>query len=134
MFTGCGTPPVPGIVESSPNLYTVTVQEKSSSNVDPKNRAVREAMDFAEGKGKVSIPISIHQHEYGTFTDWVRVEYQFKLVEKNDPQARRPTANDAEKKPDEYTELLKLDDLRKKGIITQAEFESEKRKLLAQPK
>jgi hypothetical protein len=29
-----------------------------------------------------------------------------------------------------YTELIKLDDLRKRGIITEAEFEAQKKKLL----
>ena len=31
---------------------------------------------------------------------------------------------------DLYTELMKLDDLRKKGILTEEEFEAEKKKLL----
>ncbi len=34
MFTGCETPPTPGITETSPNVYTVTVEEKSSSGGD----------------------------------------------------------------------------------------------------
>lgn len=38
-----------------------------------------------------------------------------------------------EKPPDTYTELNKLDDLRKRGLSSEAEFETEKRKLL-QPK
>ena len=32
--------------------------------------------------------------------------------------------------PDFYDKLLKLDDLRKRGILTDAEFEAEKKKLL----
>ena len=36
----------------------------------------------------------------------------------------------SEKTKDVYTELIKLDDLRKKGIITEAEFEEQKKKLL----
>lgn len=32
---------------------------------------------------------------------------------------------------DMYTELLKLEDLRKRGIITDAEFENQKKKLLS---
>ncbi len=60
--------------------------------------------------------------------------YQFKLVDKGDPRAKRTPADDAGKKQDVYAELTKLDDLRKKGILTQAEFDSEKKKLLAQPR
>jgi hypothetical protein len=32
---------------------------------------------------------------------------------------------------DRYDELIKLDDLRKKGIISEAEFETQKKKLLS---
>ena len=44
------------------------------------------------------------------------------------------TKDETDKKPDLYTELTKLDDLRKKGLITDAEFESEKQKLLSRAK
>jgi hypothetical protein len=37
----------------------------------------------------------------------------------------------SEKKNDVYAELIKLDDLRKRGILTDAEFEIQKKKLLA---
>jgi hypothetical protein len=40
------------------------------------------------------------------------------------------TNTQPEKTSDRYTELVKLDDLRKKGIISEAEFEAEKKKLL----
>ncbi|MCW0453237.1 hypothetical protein NB721_002323 [Xanthomonas sacchari] len=33
--------------------------------------------------------------------------------------------------PDLYAELLKLDDLRKKGLLTEAEFQAQKAKLLS---
>lgn len=39
--------------------------------------------------------------------------------------------DDTLSKPDLHTELMKLDDLRNKGILTDAEFETEKQKLLA---
>ena len=44
------------------------------------------------------------------------------------------TKNDPSKQPDMYTEIMKLDDLRKKGLITDAEFEQQKQKLLNQSK
>ncbi len=40
------------------------------------------------------------------------------------------SANESEKSEDIYTELMKLDDLRQKGILTDEEFEAQKRKLL----
>jgi hypothetical protein len=76
-------------------------------------------------------------------------EYQFRLVDANDPRAPggglipradmviennihpSPTPI-AAKSPEKdiYNELLKLDDLRKRGIITDAEFEDQKAKIL----
>jgi hypothetical protein len=48
---------------------------------------------------------------------------------------KMPTSSDSHVKvqpesKDIYIELLKLDDLRKKGILTEAEFEAQKSKLL----
>jgi hypothetical protein len=48
--------------------------------------------------------------------------------EKAEPEAKKEPAS-AEQK-DLYTELMKLDDLRKRGILTEEEFQAEKRKLL----
>jgi Short C-terminal domain len=45
------------------------------------------------------------------------------------PQAR--SASTPEAKPDLYNELIMLDDLRKRGILTDAEFQALKTKLLA---
>ena len=40
------------------------------------------------------------------------------------------TKDETERRPDLYTEIMKLDDLRKKGLISDAEFEAQKQKLL----
>lgn len=94
---------------------------------------------------------------------WASFEYQFRLVPRDSPEARdfagaacpdsvshstqvvkvtstvetvpaaAPEAPAADKPKDLYTELLKLDDLRKRGILTEEEFEAEKRKLLDPP-
>ena len=128
-FTGCETPG--GMVQLSPDKYRLTLQQRGNEEANGKEQAISQAMHFAEAKGKVAVPVSIEEHGYGLFADWVRVEYEFRVVDKNDPRANRPSANDAEKAPDVYDELAKIDALRKKGILTQAEFEAEKKRLLA---
>ena len=40
------------------------------------------------------------------------------------------TKDQTERPKDAYAELIKLDDLRKRGILTEAEFEAQKKKLL----
>ena len=82
---------------------------------------------------------------------WATFEYQFRVVDKDDPEARRtslaPVANtvikvegappqaappprEVDHVDDLYGKLTKLDDLRKRGLISDAEFETEKHKLL----
>jgi hypothetical protein len=117
-----------------------------------KSSAIQQANDFAESKGKIAIPIDMKSHPVGILGDWAAVEYQFRVVSENDPEAQRtslaPEADviiektskvsvdmkikdQSEKTKDVYTELLKFDDLRKKGIISEVEFEVQKKKLLS---
>jgi hypothetical protein len=112
-----------------------------------KAEVMTQANAFAEGKGKVAIPIAARETPAvpGRMPSF---EYQFRLVSKNDPRASggslEPRADvvierrddirvkDVSARPkDVYAELVKLDDLRKRGIISEAEFEAQKQKLLA---
>ena len=60
---------------------------------------------------------------------WLTLSFQVFNVQLMTPRVSSPRPFTA-KAPDVYTELLKLDDLRKRGIITEAEFEVQKKKLL----
>ncbi|MRG98969.1 hypothetical protein GIY21_01520 [Xanthomonas sontii] len=84
---------------------------------------------------------------------WPYVEYQFRLVPHGSNEAvglqpradmqievneRAPSpvttgtpTSAPSAPPDLYAELLKLDDLRKKGLLTEAEFQAQKAKLLS---
>lgn len=111
---------------------------------------INRANAFAESRGKVAIPL-VAKESPAYPGHMPNFEYQFRLLDKNDPRASgtalvpRPdavvdvhTQNSAPqdtgnaKSKDVYTELLKLDDLRKRGIITEAEFEAQKAKLLSE--
>lgn len=131
-FTGCASAK---IVQLSPDRYRATVQDFGGvfDLAEPrfKERAISQAMDYAESLGKVAIPLGIQEHAYGLFADWVRVEYEFRLVDKHDPQARRGSTNSADAQPETNDELLKLDGLRAKGILTPAEYERAKQRLQA---
>ena len=108
--------------------------------------------NFSEKQGKVAIPISSHFKPMGIGpAQWAEFEYQFRVVNKNDPEVQRtsltPKVNvviekkenstsdikiEEKTKPtkDFYSELVKLDDLLKKGIITDKEFDARKKKIL----
>jgi hypothetical protein len=144
-----------GIVQVSPDTYMLTREDHGGifafNRGKLKTDAIREANDFAEKQGKIAIPVSMREHPCGVLGDWPSVEYQFRVVDKNDPEARRTSLvprpdvviektekvsadvhvkEQSEKPSDLYTELIKLEDLRKKGIINDSEFEALKKKLL----
>jgi hypothetical protein len=144
-----------GVVQLSPDVYMITKEDHGGifafNRGKMKTEAIREANAFAESKGKVAIPISSKEKPVGVLGDWASFEYQFKVVAKDDPEAVRTslapradlviektekvsadirTKDTTQKSADLYTELTKLDDLKKKGILTEAEFEREKQKLL----
>lgn len=149
-LAGCANP---GIVKLSPDTYMLAKADRGGifGNASAlKAEVIQEANSFAEQMGKVAIPIAASEvglapGRFATF------EYQFRVVDKSDPEARRtslvPRANlvvektekivadiktkDQTIKPkDTYAELIKLDDLRKRGILNEEEFNVQKAKLL----
>lgn len=150
-MAGCAANP--GIVEMSPGTYILSREDKGGIFGNPSAMhaaVIEEANKFAASKGMVVIPITTH--ETGLYPGhFATFDYQFRLVAPDSPDAKstpmiqRPDvvveqterktvdvhANATAAAPDVYTELLKLDDLRKKGIITEAEFQAQKAKILA---
>ena len=147
----------PGIVKLSPDTYMLSRADRAGifgNTAKLKASVIKEANEFAESMGKVAIPLStnetpVYPGHFATF------EYQFRVVDKDDPEAKRThlvprpdvviekkekidadikTEKNITEKPDTYTELIKLDDLRKRGIITEAEFKAEKAKILNRSK
>lgn len=153
LLSGCLA--VRSVVKMSPDTYMVRVEDHAGifafNRGKLKSRAIQEANNFAASKNKIAIPVAMESHPVGVLGDWAAVEYQFRVVSEDDPEAKRtsltPRADmviektgdisvdirskdQSEKTKDVYTELIKLDDLRKKGIITEVEFETQKKKLI----
>ena len=152
IVAGCANP---GIVPLSPDTYMLSRTDKGGifGNASAmKADVIREANEFAASRGKVAIPISMHETPLIVGARFASVEYQFRVVDKNDPEARRvslvprpdvviektektsidvKTKDQTDRPKDVYAELLKLDDLRKRGILSEAEFEAQKTKLLS---
>ena len=138
MLLSCGL--VSNMVKMSPDTYMIRVEDHGGifafNRGQLKSRAIQEANDFAASEGrKIAISVYMESHPMGILGDWAAVEYQFRVVSKDDPEVKRtsltPRSSEVtEKTTDVYTELIKLDELRKKGIITEVEFETQKRKLL----
>ena len=150
MLFGCANP---SIVKLSPDTYMLSKEDHAGifgSMAKLKADVISEANAFAESQGKVAIPIAAKESPVGAFGKWASFEYQFRVVDKNDPEARRTPKPDltidktekvdveikskdlTAKDRDVYTELIKLDDLREKGILTEEEFQTLKKKVLSE--
>jgi len=148
-IAGCANP---GIVAMSQDTYVLSRADHAGvfgNTGAMKADVINEANQFAASKGKVAVPIAVHETPNAPM-HFATIEYQFRLVDADSPAARGGTLlpaaerieirSDARSKvdvqggqptkPDVYAELLKLDDLRKRGILTDAEFDAQKRKLL----
>ena len=151
VLAGCANP---NIVQVSPDTYMLSREDHAGifgSASALKAGVISDANAFAAAQGKLAIPISTHETPVGVMGKWAKFDYQFRVVDKNDPEARRTslvpradvviektekifvesrTKDESAKPKDVYAELIKLDDLRKKGILSEAEFETQKKKVL----
>lgn len=150
---GCATNP--GIVKLGSDSYTLYKEDHAGvfgNATSLRNEVINEANTFAVNQGKIALPIVAKSHHTtGRPADWETFEYQFRLIDKNDSTTIRThlisgsdvVADDngkvvgdfeirsqSEKSADVYGELTKLDELRKKGIISETEFETQKKKIL----
>ena len=101
--------------------------------------ATKAAEEFCAKDGKVMKLVSTDDKRgmYGV-GGFAYATVTFKALDPADAGLAKPDAphaNAAQPAPSSlYTELLNLDDLRKRGILTQEEFDSEKKKVLARSK
>ncbi len=152
---GCATPD-PSMI--SPGVYIISRTSAAGSIManmaQLKSDTIQAANKFAESKGKVAVAVSLREER--PIPGFPLVEYQFRLVEPGsipDSAVTLQRAPDAiiqrtdnvtiksqpipfkeqpkEQPKDLYSELLKLEDLRKRSLITEKEFQEQKRKLLS---
>ena len=146
----------PEVAQLSPDTYMISKADHGGifggGLPKLKSAVIKQANEFAASQGKIAIPLASSERSMGNGpAQWATFEYQFRVVDNTDPEARRtsltpmphavvsivgaPTQPVAPPKGNEriddlYGKLIKLDDLRKRGLIMDAEFDAEKRKLL----
>nr|WP_321271864.1 SHOCT domain-containing protein [uncultured Tolumonas sp.] len=117
-----------------------------------KSSVITQADKFAKSQGMVASPLSARIHRVGILGDWAWFYYKFNLVSPGTPDSyrnftdikiirdarlapefysERNQINEGEEKKDIYSEIKKLDSLRKEGLITNEEFESKKQQILS---
>lgn len=153
-FSGCAsvTDSIPDeqILHISGDTYEIIDVDKRGifgSEASLIEGVVDQANEFAETKGKVANPLAARIHRVGILADWAWFYYKFALVNKNTPDAYRKLTDitierDARLSAEFYInrhkteiksiseEIIKLDELRKKGLLTDAEFSAQKKRLL----
>jgi len=146
-----GCPANSGVVPMGQDTFMVSRQAATgfSGSGTLKAEAFQEASQYCAKLGKSLQVINTYEASPPyVLANFPKAEIQFMCLDAKDPEFNRPklkkeadtaieikqdirTKEEAGKPKDVYTELLKLDDLRKKGIISEAEFEEQKRKLLS---
>lgn len=136
------------LVEMGDNTYSITREAKTAFNRDTeklKAEAEEDAAKFCTARGKQLKVVALTVERPFYTLGFSKAKIIFKALDAGDAELTRepapiPAVNLSAAGPvsgpsgDLYTELLKLDDLRKKGILTDAEFESEKKKVLRRSK
>lgn len=130
------------VVALGNNTYSITREAKNAFQRDVdklKSEATDAATKFCADQGKEMRVVSL-TGVLPTFSlGYAKAKIVFRAVNPGEPDpvvapaasAYVPVAERRLTTDELYSELVKLDDLRKKGILTDDEFQAEKRKLLA---
>jgi len=146
-----------GVVKTGPDTYMISRSEKGfrGNSGAVKAAALAEAENWCQKRGKVMRVISASQKDMVPMTSDASAEIHFKALEPNNPEATESTdtgdlknrvfrgneniqtysieGNSKKVEPvknDRYAEILKLGELKEKGLITAEEFETEKKRIL----
>ena len=90
LVAGCANP---SVVQMSPGVYELARADHGGifGNEEAlKAGVIRDANAFAESQGKVAIPVAARQHPVGIMGDWASYEYDFRVVDKDSPEAKIP--------------------------------------------
>lgn len=146
-----------GVVPMGNGTYMITRQAATgfTGSGTLKAEALKEAAKYCEKQGKQLKVVAITEAKPPyILANYPKAEIVFKALNAGDPELRSDLAVDpsgsrlkvGERLPDRaivnineervaaddvYAELSKIDDLHKKGVLTDAEFEAEKKKILS---
>ena len=147
LLSGCVSSDV---ISAGPDTYMVSASGAGFATAGVREKVYKKANDFCAARGLVMVPVSLKVRPGALAQHPPSADLIFRALKPGDPAIGRPEligddealaatqrinvsvkdSSKKEEKSDVYAELLKLDDLRKRGILTEAEFEASKRKLL----
>jgi len=121
----------PQFIQVSEDTYLIKRSDQAGifgNAIEMREEALRDADEFAKDKGKIAERVVMSETPVG-FGRFATVEYTFRLVDSTGSEEKNSSTL-KEEDEDLYTNLLKLEDLKQRGILTDAEFADQKRKLL----
>jgi len=139
-------PPPPPVVPQADGTYSITREAGTAFNRDTeklKADVQEDATKFCAAQGKQLKVVSLTAEKPFFSTGYCKAKIVFKALAPGEAEVAEAvagstgaTATAPRPSPtgDLYADLIKLDDLRKKGILTEEEFQSEKKKVLDRSK
>lgn len=134
LASGCGTN-MPIQKNGNTGEYVLNRDDKSPLGSLPsvKRSVAADAASFCAAMNKKFVEKYSIDKERAVFV-WPESTLYFECVEPGQEasvkRAQPKNEADAQQSGSVYSELIKLDELRKKGLLTEAEFEAQKQKLL----
>ncbi len=157
-MTACSTTsshtPHKGIAQYSANVYALMDYDFRGIFGSEESLIERNLLfvdEFALERAKLAIPVEARIHGVGVAANWAWFYYKFALVEPNSPEANKKfsdivverderwgvefeTTFISHKTAGEFEKLMEVYEQKKKGSITEAEYEQQKLKILTGPK
>jgi hypothetical protein len=147
LTTGCSSS---GVISAGPDTYMVTASGAGFGTAGVREKVYGKANNFCAEKGLVMVPVSFKARPGELGRNPPSADLVFRALKPGDPAIGRPEITDSDshaevtqnvrlsvkdetkgsQKTDLYGELVKLDDLKKRGILTDAEFDAAKKRLL----
>ena len=145
LLAGCIT--TTGVVPMGEDTYMIGKSSNLTSDSSTiKAAAYREAIEYCAKLGKKIQVVRAEEQDMRLGSHVGTAEIQFMCLDEDDPELNRPKLRKEadqvievkegvrfhDEDVDIYTELKKLNELKEAGILTQEEFDIEKKKILAQ--
>jgi hypothetical protein len=143
-LTGCVST---SVISSGPDTYMVSASGAGFATAGVRETVYRKANKYCEDRGLVMVPVSFKARPGELGRHPPSADLIFRALKPGDPDIDRPILDDAdltisnkktirvlsnkETPPSNIAdELMKLDTLRKNGVISEGEFEKAKKRLL----
>ena len=128
----------PSVVPLGDNTFSITRQAGTAFTRDTdklKSQVQEDAAKYCADQGKQLRVVALTAEKPLISLGYISARIVFKAVTPGEPEPVAPTmatvtGGASTPTGDLYSDLIKLDDLHKKGILTDKEFEAEKKKVL----